>query len=109
MTLEEARKQARLAKTELARRFGVTPKTIYNYETKGTPVTDLVRYAYAGACGVPVDDLEPATAPPRRSGWLYERTLLDLIDGEPCGATVVRPFRRPELHIRRPIPTEEAA
>lgn len=45
----------------------------------------------------------------RRSGWLYERTLFDVIDGEPCGAGVVRPFRRPELPIRRPIPTEEAA
>jgi transcriptional regulator with XRE-family HTH domain len=60
-TLQELRESQGLSKAKLARRFGVTDRTIYAWE-KGEPVKPLVVYAYADVFNVDADEIDAVIA-----------------------------------------------
>ena len=60
-TLQELRESQGLSKAKLARRFGVTDRTIYAWE-KGEPVKPLVVHAYADVFRVDADEIDAVIA-----------------------------------------------
>lgn len=60
-TLQQLRESNGLSKAKLARRLGVTDRTIYAWE-KGEPVKPLVVHAYADLFDVDADDIEAVIA-----------------------------------------------
>ena len=55
--LREHGKLGKMSKARLARTFGVTERTIYEWE-RGTPVKPLVVHAYADVFGVATDEID---------------------------------------------------
>lgn len=60
-TLQELRESQGLSKAKLARKFGVTDRTIYAWE-KGEPVKPLVVHAYADLFDVKPDEIDVVIA-----------------------------------------------
>lgn len=57
LTLRAARTNARLTQEDMARKLGVSTRTIANWEDKPDRLKPFVVISYAYICGVPVDDI----------------------------------------------------
>ena len=85
MRLSIARRSARIGGDEMAKRLGITARSISRYENDKTPVPISVLYAYQDICDVPIQWLRGEVA-------LTQETLLSRCRDEcPCQGTLFAP------------------